>query len=111
MNVKKVEGSVFHVLIFSLPVIISQACDSLMMLTDRYLLAQVNPIFAAAAMSGGMTAFLFWIFGAGLLGFVTPLTAQYIGANAPDKAKKVLVQALIASVILSVPLLLFSRSL
>ena len=73
MNVKKTEGSVFHVLLFSLPVIISQACDSLMMLTDRYLLAQVNPIFAAAAMSGGMTAFLFWIFGAGLLGFVTAL--------------------------------------
>lgn len=111
MNVKKAEGSVFHVLLFSLPVIISQACDSLMMLTDRYLLAQVNPIFAAAAMSGGMTAFLFWIFGAGLLGFVTPLTAQYMGANAPNKAKKVLVQALILSVILSVPLLLFSRSL
>lgn len=111
MNPKKVEGSVFHVFMFSLPVIISQACDSLMMLTDRYLLAQVNPIFAAAAMSGGMTAFLFWVFGAGLLGFVTPLTAQYIGANAPEKAKKVLVQALIVSVILSIPLLLFSRSL
>lgn len=111
MNAKKAEGSVFHVLLFSLPVIISQACDSLMMLTDRYLLAQVNPIFAAAAMSGGMTAFLFWIFGAGLLGFVTPLTAQYTGANAPDKAKKVLVQALILSVILSIPLLLFGKSL
>lgn len=34
MNDKKKEGSIFHVLIFSLPVIISQACDSLMMLTD-----------------------------------------------------------------------------
>jgi multidrug resistance protein, MATE family len=111
MNAEKAEGSVFHVFIFSLPVMISQACDSLMMLTDRYLLAQVNPISAAAAMSGGMTAFLFWVFGAGLLGFVNPLTAQYMGANAPDKAKKVLVQALIVSVILSVPLLLFSRSL
>lgn len=111
MSIERSRGSVLHVLGFSLPVIVSQACDSLMMFTDRYMLAQIDPLLAAASMSGGMTAFLFWIFGTGLLGFITSLVSQCMGAKQPEMAKAVIPQSLICAILLAIPLLIFGPSL
>ncbi len=104
-------GDVISVLAFSLPVIISQACDSLMMFTDRYLLSQLDPVSPTASMSGGMTAFLLWIFGAGLLGFSAALVSQYRGAGDLKSALSVVPQGLILSFFLSLPLLIWGKSL
>jgi MATE family multidrug resistance protein len=104
-------GGIRHVFLFSLPVIMSQACDSLMMFTDRYLLAQVDSLLPTASMSGGMTAFLLWVFGVGLLSFTTPLVSQYKGANEASKANTVVIQGLILSVFLAAPLLIWGQKL
>lgn len=111
MKLDSSQGGVKAVFLFSLPIIISQACDSLMLFTDRALLAQVDAISPLASMSGGMTAFLMWVFGAGMLGFITALVGQYIGAGQPENARQVVPQGWILSIVLALPLLLWGTSI
>ena len=82
-----------------------------MMFTDRYLLAQIDPFLPAGAMSGGMTAFLLWIFGLGLLSFTTPLVSHLLGAGNPAHARKAVSQGILVAVLLSIPVLVFGQKL
>ena len=65
----------------ALPAGISQACFSLMMFTDRYLLSPLGKEAPAASMISGLTSYLLVVFFCGVLSYITPLTGQFLGAK------------------------------
>ena len=80
MNKQKL-GNIAQLWTMSLPIIIAQACESLLMLTDRVLVRSLHPLAPAAALAGGMTAFTLWVLPMGVLAYLTPLVARRVGAN------------------------------
>ncbi len=112
MNSKPVQnpGGLKHIVVFSLPMILSQACESLMVFTDRYLLSLHDPTAPSAAQVGGLTAFLLWIFGTGLLGYTSPLVAQFTGAGQADKARCLVPQVFLIAILLACPILLWGEN-
>lgn len=87
-----------EVLAISLPMVISHACDTVMIFTDRLFLSRINPELMNAVMGGGLTSFMMMSFFVGLMGFTTALVAQYLGAQRKKSCSVVLTQALIFSV-------------
>lgn len=79
----------------AMPMVVSFACDTVMTFTDRMFLSRVSPVHMNASMAGGITYFLMLSFFYGLIGYVTALVAQYMGAGQNDKCSKVTVQALL----------------
>lgn len=62
-----------------LPLILSQGINTLMLLTDRYILSLINPLYTAAATTGGFTALSLSLFFIHLLFFSTSLIAKKHG--------------------------------
>ncbi len=91
-------GGILQLLAIAMPMVISQACETVMLFTDRLFLSQLSPTHMAASMSGGLTAFMFTTFFIGLTGYATPLVAQYFGAGQEKKCAVVVIQAVIISV-------------
>ena len=79
-------GGVREVLIQALPIIITQSIDTILMFTDRYLLAKSSPEEMAAALSGGLTAFLAITLFFGLLSQINALAGQFTGRKAHREA-------------------------
>ncbi|MFA5063481.1 MAG: MATE family efflux transporter [Candidatus Omnitrophota bacterium] len=102
------EGGMAEVLAISLPMVISYACDVVMVFTDRLFLARLNPELMNAVMAGGLASFMLMSFFAGLAGFTTALVAQHLGAKRKRDCSVVLTQALIFSCC-AYPLILISR--
>lgn len=92
------------------PVIVSEASDTAMMFVDRLFLSQLTSSHMAAAMSGGLTCFMFMTFFFGLLGYANAMVAQYYGAGQPRKCPVVIAQALLLLVVFY-PLLLACKPL
>ena len=90
-------GGVAEVLAISLPMVISHACDTVMVFTDRLFLARIDPELMNAVMGGGLTSFMMISFFVGLVGFTTALVAQHLGAQRKKDCAVVLTQALIFS--------------
>jgi len=107
---RPVEGSLAEVVSISLPMVVSGACDTIMVFTDRLFLAQVDPELMNAVMAGGLTAFVMMSFFIGLLGYTTALVAQYLGAGHPRKGAVVVTQAVLFA-FLAYPLILLLRPL
>ncbi len=99
------ETGIKTILQISFPIMISQACESLMMFTDRYFLTKIDGVGPSASMVGGFTSFLLSIFLVGLLGFINPLVAQYKGAARGEKVALVIGQGSIIA-LLAYPLIL-----
>ncbi|MDD5654281.1 MAG: MATE family efflux transporter [Candidatus Omnitrophica bacterium] len=97
-----------EVLAISLPMVISHACDTVMVFTDRLFLARLDPELMNAALGGGLTAFMMISFFVGLVGFTTALVAQHLGAGRKKDCAVVLTQALIFSCC-AYPLILLLR--
>jgi MATE family multidrug resistance protein len=91
------EGGMAEVLAISLPMVISHACDTVMIFTDRLFLARIDPELMNAVMGGGLTSFMTISFFLGLTGFTTALVAQHLGAGRKNECSVVLTQALIFS--------------
>ena len=91
-------GGIAQLFAIAMPMVVSQACDTAMMFTDRLFLSQLTSIHMAASMSGGLTAFMFTTFFIGLTGYATPLVAQYLGAGKEKTCAVVIVQALLISI-------------
>ena len=91
------EGSTLELIKVSLPVIISQSSQSLMMFTDRYFLSSLGKEYPSASMAGGFLSLMLSIFIIGLLSYITPLVAQFIGSRQNKNASKVLAQGLLIS--------------
>ncbi|GJQ60675.1 MAG: MATE family efflux transporter [Candidatus Scalindua sp.] len=90
-------GGILELLVIAMPMVISQACETVMLFTDRLFLSHLSPTHMAASMSGGLTAFMCMTFFIGLTGYTTPLVAQYFGAGQEKKCAVVVTQAVIIS--------------
>lgn len=92
------------------PMVISSACDTLMIFTDRLFLSRLGPHQMSAAMGGGLTCFMLTTFFLGVTGYCTALAAQCLGAGKKTDAPVVITQGLIIS-LLAWPLILAARPL
>ncbi len=84
----------------ALPMVVSYACDTVMMFSDRLLLSRLGPDAMNAAVGGGVAAFMMASFGFGLFGYGTALVAQYLGAGKKEHCAVVVSQALVAALCL-----------
>ncbi|MFA7283059.1 MAG: MATE family efflux transporter [Candidatus Omnitrophota bacterium] len=97
-----------EVIAISLPMVISHACDTAMVFTDRLFLSHLAPDLMNAALGGGLTCLMLMAFFTGLVGFTTALVAQHLGAGRKKDCSLVLTQAMIFSC-LAYPLVLLLR--
>lgn len=104
------DGGTRQMISIALPMVASLACDTVMVFTDRLFLARLSPELMNAAMGGGLTVFMMTSFFMGLVGYVTALTAQYLGAARKKDCAVVVTQAVILS-FLAYPLILISKPL
>lgn len=88
------EAGIRALLKISLPMIVSQASSSLMLFTDRYLLAPLGKEYPSASMTGGFSSVLLAIFFMGLLGYINPLVSQYLGAGKKHFGVRILSQGI-----------------
>ncbi len=89
----------------ALPMVISQASDTVMLFADRLMVSRLGELHLAAAMSGGLTQFMVSSFFIGLVGYVNPLVAQFRGAGRPGRCAPAAFQGFLLS-LLSYPVLL-----
>jgi MATE family multidrug resistance protein len=101
------ETSVLKALLrVALPMILSQASDTVMLFTDRLMVSRLGNIHLAASMSGGITQVTVTAFFVGLVGYVNAIVAQYSGAQRQDRCAPTVFQALLVS-LAAYPVMLF----
>ena len=83
------------------PVMIAQASSSLMMFTDRFLLTDLGKVYPASSMAGSFFALCCTLFFIGLLTYVTPLVAQYLGSGQTHRCVQVFMQGALLSILFS----------
>lgn len=88
-----------------LPIILSQGILTLMVLCDRFILSLKNPIFAAAATTGGFTGISLSLFFVNFLAFGTSLIARRFGAGEQKSCFSIVNQTILLSLLFT-PLLL-----
>jgi MATE family multidrug resistance protein len=103
-------GSVRELLAIALPMVVSQACDTVMIFTDRLFLSKLGANEMNAAMGGGLTCFTVMTFFLGLTGYTTALVAQYLGSGRREKCGVVTTQAMLIA-LAAYPLILLARPL
>jgi MATE family multidrug resistance protein len=103
-------GGLREMLAIALPMVVSQASETVLIFTDRLFLAQLGSVTMSAAMAGGLTSFMLMTFCIGLTGYSTALAAQYLGAGRKGHCALVLSQAALLA-ILATPLILAARPL
>ena len=84
-------GRILHI---ALPIVVSNASYTAMLFIDRLFLSRVGKHELAAAMSGGLTAFVLFSFFIGLIGYTSALVAQYYGAGRHEMCTRAGTQAL-----------------
>jgi len=90
-------GGVKEMVSIALPMVVSSACDTVMMFTDRLFLSKLGPEHMSASMGGGVSAFMVMSFFLGMLGYSTAVTAQFLGAGERNKCPQVTYQAVLIS--------------
>lgn len=55
-------GGMREMLAIALPMVVSQACETILIFTDRLFLAQLGSVTMSAAMAGGLTSFMLMTF-------------------------------------------------
>ncbi|MBN2656680.1 MAG: MATE family efflux transporter [Spirochaetales bacterium] len=86
-------------LIIALPMIISQASETVMMFADRLFLSWLGKAHISAAMSGGLSSFVFMSLFTGTVGYVNALSAQYYGAGEEGNCVSTVTQGIRLSVL------------
>ena len=82
MNIPREEhqkGSIREMAVIALPMVVSSACDTVMIFTDRLFLSKLGPELMNAAMGGGLTVFMMMSFFIGVIGYATALVASPSG--------------------------------
>lgn len=92
-------GSIRELAPVTLPIVISQAIDVLMIFCDRLFLSQIGKEQLAATLSGGILTFMITTLVTGTLGQINPLVAQYLGANRKEECTRVVHQGFIFSLV------------
>jgi len=103
-------GGVRELLAIALPMVISNACDTVMTFTDRLFLSRLGPEQMNASMAGGLTCFMLMTFFLGLTGYSTALVAQYLGAGRKDRCATATTQAVLIA-LAAYPVILLTRPL
>ncbi len=103
-------GGMRELLAIALPMVVSHACDTVMMFTDRLFLSRLGPEQMNASMAGGLTCFVMMTFFLGLTGYSTALVAQYLGAERKDRCATATTQAMLIA-LTAYPLILLARPL
>lgn len=88
-------GSIGEMIAVALPMVVSFACDTVMIFTDRLFLSKLGSQSMSASMAGGLSVFVLMAFFLGLIGYTTALVAQYLGAGKKDGCARSLSQAVI----------------
>jgi len=86
-------------LYIALPMVISQASETVMLFVDRLFLSWLGKAYISAAMSGGLSAFVFMSLFVGTVGYVNALSAQYYGAKEEGNCVKTVTQGFRLSII------------
>jgi MATE family multidrug resistance protein len=102
---KIIPGGVKEILFLALPMIISTACDGIMVFTDRLMLSRLGPEHMNAAMAGGVSIQVAIFFFIGLIGYSTALAAQYFGSGQKRNSSAAAFQAFLLALI-SIPVVL-----
>lgn len=89
----------------AVPMVLSQASETVMRFVDRLFLSWVGKVHIAASMSGGLSAFVFSALFAGMVGYTNALVAQYWGAGRRERCVQSVAQGIYLS-ILVVPMLI-----
>lgn len=105
-----IPGGVREILMISLPMVVSFACETVMTFTDRLFLSRVGPEQMSAAMAGGLSSFTAMTFVMGLTGYTTALAAQHYGAGQKHRCPVALTQAILICIV-AYPLILLGRPL
>ncbi len=103
-------GGFREMLTIALPMVASHGCETALIFTDRLFLSRLSPTAMNASMGGGLSSFMLMTFFIGLVGYVTALSAQYLGAGQPRQCSRVVFQAAIISLV-AAPALLLLRPL
>jgi MATE family multidrug resistance protein len=90
-----VPGGFREMLAISTPMVVSHACETLLIFIDRLFLSRVGPEPMNAAMAGGLSSFMLMTFFVGLIGYTTALVAQYLGAGRRSQCAMVVTQAML----------------
>lgn len=97
MSVQTKTVSYREILAIALPMVASQASETVMLFVDRLFLSLVDITVMASALSGGLTSFVFQSFFIGLVGYSTALVAQFYGAGQMKSGLQTVSQAFILS--------------
>jgi MATE family multidrug resistance protein len=92
----------------SLPLVLSMAATTVMEFTDRVFLANYSIEAIAAALPGGITAFLFSTFFAGVTSYLNVFIAQYTGAGSLSRIGSCVWQGIYFSILAAVILVALS---
>jgi len=98
-------GGIGELTVIALPMVVSSACETLMMFVDRLFVSKLGPEYVSAAMGGGITAFMFMTFFLGLTGYSNALVAQYLGSGRKERCGLAVGQALFIA-LLAYPVML-----
>ncbi|MBD1400380.1 MATE family efflux transporter [Pelovirga terrestris] len=99
-------GGFREMLAISTPMVVSHACETLLIFIDRLFLSRIGPEPMNAAMAGGLSSFMLMTFFVGLIGYTTALVAQYLGAGRKSQCTVVVTQAML--LVLPATLLVFA---
>jgi len=105
-----IPGGLREMLVIASPMVVSHACETLLIFTDRLFLSRLGMVQMSAAMAGGLTSFMLMTFFIGLTGYATALVAQYLGAGKKECCARVLTQALLIA-LFAAPLIMAARPL
>ena len=88
------EVTLGRMLTIALPMIVSQASETIMLFFNRYFVSFLGTDHIPASMSGGLTHFVFMSLFAAIVGYVNALVAQYHGAGRPQRCVQAVTQGL-----------------
>lgn len=79
--------------VIALPMVVSQASETVNLFVDRLFLSKLGKLFLAGSMSGGLTSFNLMAFFIGIVGYVNALAAQHDGAGDKRSCARAAAQA------------------
>lgn len=94
-----------RILSIALPMVASQASETVMRFVDRLFLSRVSKLHFASAMTGGLVTFTVASLFAGITGYVNAIVAQYYGASREEKCAAATMQSIYLS-LMAVPILI-----
>jgi MATE family, multidrug efflux pump len=94
-----------RILNIALPMVASNASETVMLFADRLFLSRVSQLHFSAAMTGGLTSFTVSSFFAGITGYVNAIVAQYYGASREENCANATAQSIYLS-FMALPILI-----